>query len=68
MNSDIDGADLAAKSRTYRAAHHLTQRELATQLRTSPGLIGELEANFRVRSRRVAMEIQALSRSEDGTA
>lgn len=60
MNDNIDAQEIAKWSTAYRRDQGLTQRALAAKVRTSPGVIGELERG-RVRSARVAREIRALA-------
>lgn len=55
----IDPESAASWSRHYRKCAGLTQRQLAARIRTSPGVIGDLERGI-VRSRRVAREIMDL--------
>lgn len=59
MKPQVDPQSAANWSRTYRAAEGLSQRQLAARVRTSPGVIGDLESG-RVRSQRVAREILEL--------
>jgi ribosome-binding protein aMBF1 (putative translation factor) len=60
MNTDIDAKEVAAWSKAYRRDQGLSQRQLAAKVKTTPGVIGELERE-RVRSARVAKEIRALA-------
>ncbi len=60
MKIEIDPEHAASWSRTYRESEGLSQRQLARRLRTSPGVIGELERG-KVRSRRVATALMALT-------
>jgi transcriptional regulator with XRE-family HTH domain len=59
LKVEIDAEHAASWSRTYRASEGLSQRELARRLRTTPGVVGDLERG-RVRSRRVATALMAL--------
>lgn len=59
MKVEIDAPSAARWCKTYRAKENLTQRQLAIRLKTSPGVIGDLECE-RIRSRRVALAVIAL--------
>lgn len=60
MSEPVDAAEVQAWSKAYRRETGLTQRALAARVKTTPGVIGELERG-RVRSLRVAREIRALA-------
>lgn len=57
---DVDPVEVQNLSKNYRASVGITQRQLAQKVKTTPGLIGEIEKGV-CRSTRVAKEIRALA-------
>lgn len=60
MSEQLEGPEFAAFSKAYRRDQGITQRALAIKVKTTPGVIGDLEKG-RIRSFRVAREIRALA-------